>query len=358
MKTPTLQTTIFTGLLVCLVVGCNTRSAVDQVLTPTHKDFEDLFVRESVIRLDNTVLLGSRWYLYVNSKRELLVLDTQSQGVHLFSPDGVLVWTKAITDCNPEASFNFSAQASFLDDSRVAVLINKGIIVLGQNGECVRAITNAELATNTWGLCSYRDTIFAMPRDIRDSTFIRAYSPDFTLIGQFPLPAPKFQRRASVMRAIPGATMGCFDDDVWWMYSENYDATPRLSRAGLIRYMPDFFVERTQDYPNYGIVNQSNFQEITEMIAKAEAEATSLDGIFALDNDTRMMVYNNGTIGRGAVIANHSYRFPTVSTRFEETPETVGNGRLYFVGDLEDESIEEVLNPTIISYRFVPPSGE
>lgn len=108
MKIPTLNTTIVVGLLICLVVGCNSRSAVDQVLTPTHMDFGGLFVQESIIRLDNTVLLGSRWYLDVNSKGELLVLDTQSQGVHLFSPDGILVWTMAITDCNPEANFDFS----------------------------------------------------------------------------------------------------------------------------------------------------------------------------------------------------------------------------------------------------------
>lgn len=358
MKTPTLQTTIFTGLLVCLVVGCNTRSAVDQVLTPTHKDFEDLFVRESVIRLDNTVLLGSRWYLYVNSKRELLVLDTQSQGVHLFSPDGVLVWTKAITDCNPEASFNFSAQASFLDDSRVAVLINKGIIVLGQNGECVRAITNAELATNTWGLCSYRDTIFAMPRDIRDSTFIRAYSPDFTLIDRFQLTAPKFQRRAGIQLTDAGSNMGCFDDDVWWVYTEDFDATPRLPRAGLTRFKPDFFVERTQDYPDFEVVDQSNFREITEMIRKAEAEATGVEGMFALDNETRMIVYNNRGLGRGAVIANHSDHFSAVSTLIEKLPKAVGSGGLYILGDLEDEAIDEAVNPPIIRYRFVPPSGE
>ena len=174
MKIPTLYTTIVAGLLVCLVVGCNTRSAVDQVLTPTHREFGDLFVQESVIRLDNSVLLGSIWNLVVNSKGELLVLDSQSQGVHMFSSDGVLVWTVAITDCNPEANLDFSPHASFLDDSRVAVLIDKGAIVLSQNGECVQTITNADMATNTWGLCSHRDSIFAMPRYIQDSAFIRA----------------------------------------------------------------------------------------------------------------------------------------------------------------------------------------
>ena len=360
MNNPTLHTTVVAGLLVCLVIGCNSRSAVDQVLTPTHRDFGDLFVQESTVPLDNTVLLGSMWYLFVNSDGELLVLDTQSQGVHLFSPDGILIWTMAITDCNPEAEFNFSPHASFLDDSRVAVLIDKGAIVLGQNGECVQTITSADMATNTWGLCSYRDSIFAMPRYIQDSTFIRAYSSDFTLIDQFPLPAPKFQRRASIMLTNPGFAMGCFDDDVWWVYSEHFDATPRLSRTGLTRFMPDFFVERTRDYPEFGLAGEFNF---TEMVIKAEAEATRVMGIFALDNETRMIMYNsidpsNEELDNGAIIASHSDQFPAVSTQFEETPEAIGNGRLYFVGDLEDESIEEVFNPTIIRYRFVPPSGE
>ncbi len=358
MKIPTLHTTIVSGMLVCLVVGCNSRPAVDQILTPTHMEFGDLFVQESEIRLDNSVLLGLRWNLDVNSKGELLVLDTQSQGVHLFSPDGILAWTKAIGDCYPGAEFNFNAQASFLDDSHAAVLINKGAIVLGQNGECVQTITDSELATNTWALCSHRDTIFTMPRDIRDSTFIRAYSPDFTLIDQFPLTAPRFQRRAGIQLTNAGSNMGCFDDDVWWVYTEDFDATPRLPRTGLTRFMPDFFVERTQDYPDFEVVTQSNFQEITEMLNKAEAEATGVEGMFALDNETRMIVYNNRGLGRGAVIANHSDHFSAVSTLFEKFPKAVGGGGLYILGDLEDEAIEEAINPPIIRYRFVPPSGE
>ena len=358
MKIPTLHTTIVAGLLVCLAVGCNSRSAVDQILTPTHMEFGDLFVQESEIRLDNSVLLGLRWNLDVNSKGELLVLDTESKGVHLFSPDGILAWTKEIGDCYPGAEFNFNAQASFLDDSHIAVLINKGAIVLGENGECVQTITDSDLATNTWALCSHRDTIFTMPRGVRDSTFIRAYSPDFTLIDQFPLPTPKFQIRASVRLTYTGSAMACFNDDVWWVYTENFDATPRLSRAGLTRFMPDFFVERTQDYPEFEMVTQSNFREIDEMLDKAEAEATGVEGIFALDGETRVIVYNNGTIGRGAVIANHKDRFPAVSTPIEKFPKAVGSGKLYILGDLEDEAIEEAVNPPIIRYRFVPPSGE
>ena len=58
MKISTLHLTIVAGLLVCLVVGCNSRTAVEQILTPAHMDFGDLFVQESAIRLDNSVLLG------------------------------------------------------------------------------------------------------------------------------------------------------------------------------------------------------------------------------------------------------------------------------------------------------------
>ncbi len=363
MKFPHRTSTIAAGLLVCLVVGCNSRSAVDQILTPTHVDFGDLFVQESIIRLDNSVLLGTRWSLSVNSKGEFLVLDTQSQGVHLFSPDGVLVWTMVITDCYPGASFNFNAQASFLDESHIAVLVDKGAIVLGRNGECVQTITDEDLATNTWALCSYRDTIFAMPRDVRDSTFIRAYDSGFTLVDQFPLPAPKFQRRASIMLMSKGSNMRCFSDDVWWAYSESFDAAPRLSPAGLTQLMPDFFVERTRDYPDFESVDQSNFREITEMLDKAEAEATGVTGMYALDNETRMIVYNsidssNEDLAYGAVIANNSDRFSAVSTRFEEAPEAAGNGRLYIVSDLGDEPTEEILNPAIVRYRFIPPSDE
>lgn len=356
MRVATLHTTTVTVLLVCLVVGCSSRSPVDQILTPVYVDFGNLFVQESTIRLDNSVLLGSSWSLNVNSKGELLVLDTQSQGAYLFSPDGILVWTKVITDCNPEASFNFGAKASFLDDSRISVLINKGAIVLGRNGDCVQVITDGELATNTWGLCSHRDTVFAMPRYIGENTFIRAYSSDFSLIDQFPLPAPNFQKRASIMLTDPGFAMRCFNDDVWWVYSESFDAAPRLPSAGQTRFMPDFFVERTRDYPDLALMDM-------DIMHKAEAEATRMRGLFALDNETRMIVYDsidpsNEGPGRGVVIVNHRDRFPAVSTWLEKFPEAVENGWLYILNDLGDEPTEEIINPAIVRYRFVPPSGE
>lgn len=332
---------------------------VDQVLVPTHSDFGDLFVLEDTIQFNHSVLFGNRWMLDVNSVGELLVLDHQSQGVYLFSQDGALMQRMEITDCNPEAVSNFFAYASFLNDSHIAVLNNKGVTVFNRDGECVRAITDRDFATNTGAICSYRDTIFAMPGTVRDSTFIRAYSLDLTLVNQFSLPLPAFPRRASTMLTNPRAAMACFDDDVWWVYSESFDASPRLSPQRLLRFMPDFFVERTQDFPDFEIVDRSDFQKITEMISEAEAQATAARGVYALNNETRMIVYG-GAIesdsGTGAVIASHRDRFPAVSTWLPKEPKAVGNGRLYMAGEPEDELTGEATNPPIIRYRFIPPT--
>ena len=356
---PALLHLCISGLLICLIAGCNSRSTVDQVLVPTHADFGDLFVLEDTIQFDHSVLLGARWTMDVSSVGELLVLDPSSQGVYLFSPDGTFIRKMAITDCNPEAAFNFFAHASFLNDSHIAVLNNKGVIVFNRDGECVRAITDRDFAANTQGICSHRDTVFAMPSDVWDSTAIRAYSPDLTLMDQFSLPSPEFPERASVMLTHHGAAMACFDDDVWWVYSESFDASPRLSSTELPRFMPNFFVERTQDFPDFEVVDQSNFRRITEMIREAEAQATSVQGVYALNNETRMIVYG-GTefdLGTGAVIASHGDRFSTVSTWLSEGPTAVGNGRLYMAGDPEDQPTGEATNPPIIRYRFIPPSN-
>ena len=360
----TWRATALAGLLACVVGACNSELAIDQVLTPVHVDFGELFALEDTIRLDNSLLIGGSWSLDVNSQGELLVHDNQSGGVYVFSPAGALVRTMAITDCNPEATLGFGTQSSFLGDGRVAVLHSKGVIIFDQAGKCVQAITDADLATNTWAICSRGDTTFAMPRAVRDSTYIRAYGPDFTLIGQFQLAAPKFFRRAAVMLPYAGRTMACFNDDVWWVYGESFDAAPRLRHTGLTQFRPDFYVERKEDYPELPpLVDQSNWQRVGAMLSKAEAEASSVRGMFALDNETRLIVYgnintDNKELSTGAVVASHEGRFPGVSTLFSKFPEAATNGMLYFASDPEDQPGGEVTNPIVVRYRFIPPTDQ
>ena len=271
--------------------------------------------------------------------------------------------TLSITDCNPGATLGFSAQSTFWGDSQVLILTDKGPMVFDQAGQCVQSSTDPELATNTWAICSHRDTIFVMPQAIRDSSFIRAYSPEFTVIDQFPLPVPRFPRRAGIMLLRRGRTMGCFRDDIWWIYGESFDAAPRLRRAGLTQFRPENYRERTRDYPELPLVTQTNWNEVTKLLDKAEAEASSVGGMFELDETTRLVLYDgikgsNEESTMGALIASHEHNFGGISTLFPEFPKTAKYGMLYFEEDPEERPDGEVTNPSIIRYRFIPPKNQ
>ncbi len=340
--------------------GCRSDPAFDQVHTPTHVEFEELFALEDTIRLDTTVLIGSITMLDVNSKGEFLVLDRQGEGVHVFSQPGGYLRTLSITDCNPEATFGFSAQLTFLSDSQVFILTSKGALVFDESGRCTQSNMAPEFATDTWAACLHRDTIFAMSRSVPDGAMIRAYDMDLAFVDQFPLPAPRFPRRASVSHPHQGRAMSCFDNDIWWVYGESFDVTPRLRRGDLTRFKPNFYIERERDYPEVPLVDQSNFREITQLLGKAEAEASSVLGVFALDETTRLVMYggirsDNGERGMGALVASHKDDMAGVSTLFPKFPGATKQGNLYFVEDPEDHTDGEFTNPLIIRYQFTPP---
>ena len=358
-----LHAAVATALLSSVLGACRSpNAAVNQILTPAYVEFEDLFAPQDTIRLETAVLIGRSWMIDVNSKGELLVHDNQGQGVHLFSPSGAYLRTLSITDCNPEATFGFRSQSRYLDDSHILVLTTKGAMVFDDAGQCVQTSMDSDFVTSAYSVCTRRDTVFVMPQASTDSAFIRAYSPDFSLIDQFPLPAPQFPRRASVMHPYQGRTLGCFTDDVWWIYGEGFDAVPRLHRNGLTRFRPSFYRERTRDYPETPFVDQSNWQEVTQILDEAEEDGSAIDGMYELDQSTRMLLYGavdsaNEERPAGILVVNHENRFAAVSTLVPESVETAKHGMLYLEGDLAEPSNDDVANPTLVRYRFIPPNN-
>ena len=356
-----LPITAATLLLACTLGACRSHPVVERILTPVHMEFEELFALEDTIRLDTAVLIGSISMLDVNSAGDFLVQDNQSESIHVFSPSGAYRHALSITDCNPEAEFGFSAQSTFLDNSQVLVLASKGAIVFDRAGQCVQISSDPHLVTNTWSVCSHRDTIFAMPRGIGDSTYIRAYSPDLALIDQFLLPAPRFPRLVGISLPYQGRTMACFSDDTWWIYGESFDATSRLRRAGLTQFMPEFYRKRTEDLPDLPrSIGPSNFQEVGRIIAQSKAQASYVQGLFALDEATRLVLFSgiendNEAQRTGALIASHEANSAGVTTLFSGFPRAAKHGMLYFSGDLDERQDGELSNPTIIRYRFILP---
>ena len=333
-------------------------------------EFDELFALEDTIRLDPSVLIGSISVLKVSSRGELLVQDDQSNALHLFSPDGTHLRALSITDCNPEAELEgFGSHSTFLDDSRILAITSKGAMIFDHSGQCVESSTDDSFVTNTWAACSFRDTIFAMPRTIRDSTHISAYSSDLTLIKRFPLPAARFPRRSSIYLPYSGLTIGCFGDDVWWVYGEDFDATPRLRRSGYARYEPAFYRPRKNDYPELPLVDQSNWNEVNRILIQAESEASSVQGMFALDKAVRLVLYlgidaddeaatdasATGHSVMGALVASHDGAFDGVTTLVPDMPDAAGHGKLYYTGAPEASGNDELANPFVVMYRFLQP---
>lgn len=356
-----LRVAVAAALLASFLGACASPDGIsEQVLIPREVAFEDLFVLEDTIRLDDSVLIGRIGMLDVNSVGELLVYDRQGESVHVFSPVGVLLRTLAITDCNPEATLGFRAQARYLDDLRVLVLTTKGAMVFDENGHCIQSSMDPFFVTRAYSVCAFRDSIFAMPQTRGDSLSIRAYSADLSLIGQYSLPAVRFPKRAGIMHPNQGRTMACFADDIWWVYGEDFDARPRLDRRALTRYRPDFYRERTRDYPDIPDVTPSNFQEVTAILAEAEQEASAITGMHALDKTTRIITYSrvdasSESLPEAILVASHNDDFAAVSTRSHESIAAAGNGSIYFVGEPDEQASGEIVNPPILRYRYTQP---
>ena len=348
-------------VMVCMMNACTRPdTSENQILVPVEAEFEDLFVVEDTIRLDAAVLIGRVWSLDVNSDGELLVLDRQDASIHVFLPNGAHVRSLSITDCNPEATFGFRAYARFLDDSRVIALTTKGAMVFGDEGQCLQTSQEREFVTSAYSVCQRDDTLFVMPDVDVDSVFIRAYGPELIQTDLFPLPGPQFPLRALTMNAAQGLTMGCFADDVWWIYGEGYDAVPRLEREGLRRYKPAFFRERIEDWSELPMVTPANFREVTSQIAEMEQDASSIAAFYKLDELTRMVEYlgldESEEESRGVLVVSHTGQFEAVSARIPVSFAAAGYGNAYLVESPDADVSEDSLNLLILRYRFVPPS--
>lgn len=346
-------------LAVCLLNACSRPDRVEEIPAPTEREFESLFVLEDTIRLDDAVLIGRVSTLDVNSKGELLVLDRQGEAIHVFSPRGTHLRTLSITDCNPEATVGFRAMARYLDDFRVIALTTKGAMVFDEQGHCIQTTSDREFVTSAYSVCQREDTILVMPDFSGDSIYIRAYSPEFALLDQFPLPLPRFPIRARVMNANQGYTMGCYTDDVWWFYGSDHDARPRLEGGGLRRYNPPFFRERKEDWSELPTVTPTNFEEITQKIGEYEKEASSITALFELGESTRMVEYlgvsTTDEERRGILVVSHEDAFGAAIAYAPESIEAAAYGMVYFVDVPEDEAGDNPSNPLVRRYRFIPP---
>ena len=153
-----------------------------------------------------------------------------------------------------------------------------------------------------------------------------------------------------------GRTIECFHDGPYYIYNESMDAIPVHRADSVLRHRPAFFAERQKDLPIGSISKR----------AKARAEHPRAIGVFALDGQTRMVVYvdldaswKHDYAGMplkiGLSVASNTGAFPGRSAVSPVWPIAAANGFLYAVGENENLPSGDVCNPFVVRYRHTPP---
>ncbi|MDE2826564.1 MAG: hypothetical protein OXL40_04525 [Bacteroidota bacterium] len=322
--------------------------------------FDEVFAPPDTVILDPSVLVGQIWFIDADASGHLLITEFSSGLVHLFEATGHHISTLNTDVCYPNDTGHTVHAARFADNGTILVNTWEGVmVVFDRAGNCVTA--RRDLTSKILSFCTWGDSLFtflSLHGPDRKQTF-EVYSMDLVFQRAIDHAPPEFPRLNLSYLGYHGRNMDCFKDAVLYKHHEDMDATPVLGQAPRTQARPEFFVKRDRDIP-YAL----------DRIAQIQARRAFplLNGLYALDEDVRMMLYSwidesyrlegdNGRHVEGLSIASNSNQFVPVSTIPHKTPSTASHGYLYFVGDYVTMPDGEFGNSTIIRHRFIPPTG-
>ena len=357
------------GFLACLLLpglltGC-TPSAHDQAELTVHPSvmvpFEELFALEDTLVLDPSVIVGHIWFMDTDPSGSMLITDAVANEVFLFTPTGKHQATYSVDTCLPDGKHDLWT-SRFADGDRVIVSTGaRGMVVFDRSGNCLAA--SRRLISPLQSFCSRGDSIFVFrgPQGMKleSTSVVGVFSMDLELEREILLEDPEFYRLNLSYTGLRGRNMDCFSDGIYYKYHEDMDARPAHRRSQVAMSRPEFFVQRDQDIPS-GIASRERNEAMDAF--------PLLNGVYALDDDIRMMVFSR--IGdefrpeyatrryvTGISIVSNGNKFRSVSTVPYKTPATARHGYLYFSGDNVRTDDGDVGNPTVIRYRFKAPEA-
>ena len=357
------------GFLTCLLLagllaGCTPRSN-DQPELTVHPSvmvpFEDLFVLEDTLVLDPSVIVGRIWFMDVDASGSVLITDIAANLVYLFAPEGQHQATYSMDTCLPDGEHSVWT-SRFADDDRVILSTMEGaMVVFDRSGNCLAS--SRELISSIVAFCPHGDSIFAFRgpqgRNLASTSIMGVYSMDLDLEREILLEDPQFYTLNLIYKGIAGRDMDCFSDGPYYKYHEDMDARPAHRQSQVTMSQPDFFVQRDRDIPS-GFASRERSEALDAF--------PRLAGVYALDGDTRMMLFwgigdefrpenVTGRFVTGISIVSNSNKFRGRSTVPHKAPETARHGYLYFLGDNVQTDDGDVGNPTVIRYRFKAPEA-
>ena len=352
-------------LFIVLPVGCATSPQQSRVLDSPVVSFDELFASADTIRLDPSVITGWISFLDVNQAGSLLVTDGIGRSVNLFSSSGEYVRAYSVPECLPDLESFHPFSSRFLGEDRVVVMTLGGAAaVFSIDGRCIGA--TRRLPEPSQGFCTSDESIFflgipSMMARTSDQNAIIVYSPELRKLREIYVELPEFPVLNAGRGGIIGRNIDCFSDGPFYTYLGSMDAIPALPNENYSKQRPEFYKKRPRDLT-------------TEMSLEAKRREwnnyITTDGIFALDGQTRMLVYRNIddrwqleeteglSVHLGLSIASNIKQFPNRSTFSPISPLATGDGYVYSQGDPELLPDGDVGNPIVLRYRFIPPIQE
>lgn len=349
--------------LIALIASCSGKSTtpIERIIKNAPLvPFDELFALEDTVVLDPSVILGPIWDIDADPAGYMLIMDMSAELVYLFEPEGRHVTTFDKDVCFPNDSGHFVHGARLADNGTVLVSTLEGtMVVFDRYGECLEA--RADLTSPLLSFCTWDDSLYtflALTGPERNQQIVEVYSMDLVIQRSLELTPPRFPRLNSNHLGISGRNMDCFQGGPLYKYHEDMDATAVAHQELTTKARPDFFVPRDEDIP-----------DTRDRIARTKARNAfqSLSGLYALNQDVRLMAFFNireeyhpeGTSSRfvsGYSIASNSDRFSPVSTIPYKAPISARHGHLYFIGPSLPLPDGDVGNSSIIRYRFLPPT--
>ena len=359
---------LWRGCFVCALVvfllasySGNPVTKVERTVEPSNiVPFDELFAPPDTVILDPSVLLGAIWFIDTDASGHLLITELSSGLVHLFEATGLHISTFDTDVCYPNDSGYTVTSARFADNGTILVnTFERVIVVFDRAGNCVtgrRHLTSTIRSFCTWGDSLF--TFLGLSGSDRKQMF-EVYTMDLVFQRSIKHAPPEFPGLNSTYWGSSGRNMDCFQGGVLFKHHEDMDAKPVSGQALPIQVRPEFFVKRDRDVP--GPRNPKRRRQAMDAFPL-------LNGLYALDEDVRMMVFSGidesyrleGDTRRQVVgfsIASNSNQFAPVSTIPHKAPYAASHGYLYFIGDYVTMPDGEFGNSTIIRYRFIPPTG-
>ncbi len=352
-------------LLAAPLVGCTDVPEQYQILDSPVVPFSELFAPADTIHLDPSIIVGQISFLDVNQEGNFLVTDGVGRSVDLFSSSGKHIRTYSVPECLPDVG-NFHPYSSrFMGKGYVVTMTWQGsVVVFSTDGHCVGA--TRRLPDPSLGFCPSGDSIFflSLPLPMREAkkhNTIVVYSPELHRLREIPVEQPKFPALNVGRLGIRGRNIDCFGDGPYYTYLGSMDAVPVHFGAELTQQRAEFYEDRPRDISPKKMSDEEETAEWNRYI--------TTDAVFALDNQTRMVMYRNlddqwqpaglkdARIRRGISVASNVGQFPPRSTIFSFVPIAAGYGYTYGRGANELLSDGDVGNPFILRYRFIPPQG-